>query len=41
MHVCVLGPRRDRCFSDDRLTVYAAIVADGRPADVHGQSSWP
>jgi len=34
MCVCVLGPRRDRCSSADRLTVCAAIVVEDHPADV-------
>lgn len=37
--VCALGPRRDRCSSADRLTVCAAIVVDGRPADVRGSDN--
>lgn len=38
MGVCVLGPRRDRCSSADRLTVFAAIVVKVRPADVRGSA---
>lgn len=30
---------RDRCSSADHLTVCAAIVVDGRPADVRGSDN--
>ncbi|TNN82849.1 hypothetical protein EYF80_006806 [Liparis tanakae] len=39
--VGVLGPRRDRCSSADRLTVFVAIVMEVRPADVRGSAIHP